>query len=331
MTVSLSLWCFPALCRYSMLVNTSSCTPSTSLPPVSLPYCTTACNLLLGCLSNTTPSLVFSITNVLLLLPILILAFRDELQQLQQRRTTWTSIQSNLFIYHVMLFEFLGVISWLTCLFGILTDNQPLKIVWLYLLTFSIPGQNLCHVLTCLERYLAVRHPIMYRRLKEAKMLRIRYIVVGLIWFMCFSEIGFLSLKEKSSFILLLCNLLVNLLLSTFCSISVLCALNHPEPRRKVGNREQTDKCKLVAFYTVMVVLGCLWLKYFGHILILFVFLFVHVGMAEQCMATITGFWFGFPASLILPLLFVYRIRKRYKCSNSQQKKASAAQMNLSN
>lgn len=321
----LSSWCLPAPCRSGMLVNSSSSTSSTSLPPASMPYCATLCYLLLGCLKYKAASQVltiFSVANVLLLLPILILAFCDELQQLQQQqRTTRSSIQSNLFTYLAMLFEFLGVFSWLACLCGILTDNQPLKIVWLYVFTFTMPGQNFCHVLNCLERYLAVRHPIIYRRLKEAKMIRIRYVVVGLIWLLCFCEIGLLSIYDETPIIIILCFLLVNLSLSSFCSISVLCALHRPELKRKVGGRERTDKCKLMAFHTVIVVLGGLLLRYFGHMLILLMILPVHIGMTEQCITAITGFWFAFPISLILPLVFVFRTWKRYKWRNSQQEK----------
>lgn len=317
-----------------MLANASSGTSGTSRPPVSMPYCTTVCYLLLNCLEHTAASLVvtiFSITNILLLLPILILAFREELQQLQRQRAARTSIHSNLFTYHVMLFEFLAVFSWLACLCGILTDNQPLKIVWVYVLTFTLPGQNLCHFLTCLERYLAVRRPIVFRRLKEAKMIRMRYVVVVLIWLLCFSETGLWSLKDDSAVILMLSNLLGNLLICSFCSISVLCALTRPELKRKVGDREQTDKCKQMAFYNVMVVLGGLWLRYFGHMLILCVFLSVHIGMYDQCATAISGFWFGFPTSLLLPLLFVYRTRKTLQVQEQLAGKAGAARMNRSN
>lgn len=314
--------CFPAASRYSMLVNTSSSTSSTSLPPVLPPYCATLCYLLLGCFKYPTASLVltvFSITNILLLLPLLILASCDELRR--QRRTRRTSTQCHLFTCHAMLFELLGVFGWVVCLCGILTDYDAMKIVWLYVLTFTVPGQTLCHVMSCLERYMAVRHPITFRRLKEAKMVSIRRVVVGLIWLVCCFKISLLGVDGRISFILTLCHAWVNLSLSSFCSISALCALNRPELQRRCGDRGQTDKSKLMAFYTIMLILVGLWLRYFGHMLVLLVFFSVHMDMADQCFIAMSGFWFGFPTSLILLLLFVYRSRKRFKCRNGTQEK----------
>lgn len=305
-----------------MLLNNSSSTSS-----VSLLDCGAVCHLLLSCLKFTTVSLlmtIFSITNILLLLPLLISASCRELHRQQQRQqcTRRTSIQSHLFTYHVMLFELLGVFGWAACLCGLLTDYDPMKIVWLYVLAFTVPGQTSCHILTCLERYLAVRHPIIFRRLKEAKMIRIRHAVVCLIWLLSSFEISLLHLNEWISVILMLFNLLINLSFSSFCSISVLCALNGPERKRRVGKREQMDKSKLMAFYTVMVILAGLWLRYFGHMLISLVLFSVHIGIANQCTVAISGFWFGFPSSLIMPLLFVYRTRKRYKVQEQPPRKA---------
>lgn len=304
------------------MANTSSSTPSTSLPPVSTPHCAALCYLLLSCLKYTTASLlltIFSITNILLLLPLLILALWDEHQQRQ--RTSRKSTQSHLFPYHVILYEFLGVFSWGACLCGILADCEPMKIVWLYVLTITVPGQTFCQLLSGLERYLAVRRPILFRRLKEAKMIRIRHVVVALIVLVSFSGIGFNSVNSWTSSILMLCNLWINLSLSSFCSISVLCALNGPELKRGVGDREQTDRSKLKAFNTIMVILGGLWLRCFGHMLVLLVFFSVHMDMADQCLIAIAGFWFGFPSSLILLLLYVYQTTKRYKCRNGSQEK----------
>lgn len=304
-----------------MLVNASS---SSSIPPVSLPYCASVCYFLFSCLNYTTVSLVvtiFSITSIFLLLPLLIFAFCDALQQQQQQqRTRRTSSQSHLFTYHVMVFELLGIFGWVACLCGTLTDYRPMKIVWLYVLVFMLPGQTYLHVLTCLEHYLAVLHPIIFRRLKEAKMIRIRHVLIGFIWLLCGSEVGFLNRNDWTSIISMLCSVWFNFSLCSFCSISVLCALNRPGPKRRVGDREQTGKSKLMAFYIIIVILGGLWLRFMGHMLVLFVFLSVHMGMAEKCIIAISGFWFGLPTSLMLPLLFVYRTRKRYKYNNRNKR-----------
>lgn len=301
-----------------MLVNTSS---SSSLPPVSLPYCTSVCYFLFSCLDYTPTSVVvtiFSIASIFLLLPLLIFALCDALQHQQQQRTRRTSSQTYLFTYHIMVFEFMDVLGSVACLCGTLTDYSPMKIAWLYVFAFDAQGKTYLHGLTCLEHYLAVLHPIIFRRLKEAKMIRIRHALIGLIWLLCCLQIGFLSLNNWTTIALMLCCVWFNFSLSSFFSISVLCALIRPGQKRSVGDREQTGKSNLVAFYTVLVILAGLWLRFFGNMLILFVFLSVHMGMPEKCIMAISGFWFGFPTSLMLPLRFVYRTRKCYKCRNKR-------------
>lgn len=325
-------WFFPTHGVYlhlvAMLVNASF---STSLPPVSLPYCASVCYFIFSCLNYTTVALVvtiFSITRILLLLPLLIFAFCDALQQQQQRRTRRTSSQPLLFTYHMMVFELLGVFGSVACLCGTLTDYRPMKIVWLYVLAFTVPGQTYLHALISLEHYLAVLHPIIFRRLKEAKMIRNRNVGICFIWLLCCVEVCLISLNDWTSIITFLCSMWFNFCLCSFCSISVLCALIRPELERRVGDRQQTGKFKPVAFYTVTVILGGLWLRFLGQMLILFVFPTVHMGMAKKCIMAISGFWFGFPTSLMLPMLFVYRTRKRYKCRNSNQQKQAQLRSN---
>lgn len=293
-----------------MLANASSTTSPSS---ASLPYCTNVCSFILSCLNYTTAALVvtiLSITSILLLLPLLIFAFCDVLRQQQRRRTRRTSSSSHLFTYHLMAFELLSILGSVACLCGSVTDYKPLKIVWLYALAFTAPGQTLLHLLSCLERYVAVLHPIIFRRLKEAKMITMRNVVIAFIWLLCSSQIGLLRLTNWIPTVFMQCSLWFTFSLSSFFSISALCALIRPRLSRKAGDREQTGRPKLMASYAIMVHLGGLWLRFLGQMFILFVFLSVHMGMAEQCMMAMSGLWFGIPNSLMLPLLVVHRTRK---------------------
>lgn len=176
-----------------------------------------------------------------------------------------------------MIFELLGIFGSVACLCGTLTDYRPMKIVWLYVLGFMLPGQTYLHVLTCLEHYLAVLHPITFRRLKEAKMIRIRHVLIGFIWLLCGSEVSFLNRNDWTSIILMLCSVWFNFSLCSFCSISVLCALNRPGPKRRVGDREQTGKSKLMAFYIIIVILGGAVAEIYGaHVGFIYVSLSAH-------------------------------------------------------
>lgn len=298
-----------------MLDNSSS---SISLPP--FPSCATVCYFLFNCLNYTTVALVvtiFTITSIFLLLPLLILVLYGGLQQQRQQRSNRTSRHTDCFTYHMVAIELLGILGSVALLCGIFTDNRPMKITGIYLFTFHLPGQTLFHLLTCLERYVAVIHPITFRRLKEAKAIRIRNVVIGCIWLLCLSEIGFLAAHGVIHIILLASGTCLNIGVASFCSFSVLHALTGPGPKERY--REQADQLRLRAFYTMMAILGALLLRFGGHVLSFMVFFLQQVGTTEQCVVVISGVWFGFPSSLILPLLFVHRAGKLYCCRNGNQ------------
>lgn len=301
-----------------MLDNSSS---SISLPP--FPSCATVCYFLFNCLNDTTVALfvtIFTITTILLLLPLLILVLYGGLQQQQRQRSNRTSRHSDCFTYHMVAMELVGILGSVALLCGLFTNNKPMKIAGIYFFTFNLPGQTLFHLLTCLERYIAVIHPTTFRRLKEAKVIKIRNVVIFCIWLLCLSEIGFLAAHGVIHIILIAFGTCLNIGIASFFSVSVLHALIGPGPReRRFRSTEQADQSKLRAFYTIMAILGVLLLRFGGHVLIFIVFFLQQVGMTEQCVMVMSGVWFGFPSSLLLPLLFVHRAGKLYCCRNGNQ------------
>lgn len=288
-----------------MLDNSSS---SISLPP--FPSCATVCYFLFNCLNSTTVALfvtIFTITSILLLLPLLILVLYGGLQQRRRQRSNRTSRHSDCSTYHMVATELVGILWSVAILCGIFTDNKPMKIAGIWFFAFNLPGQTLFHLLTCLERYLAVIHPITFRRSKEAKVIKIRNVVIFCIWLLFLSEIGFLAAHGMIHIILIAFGTCLNVGIASFCSISVLHALIGPWPReRRVRYSEQADQSKLLLIFG-------------GHVLIFIMFFLQQVGTTEQCVVVISGLWFGFPSSLILPLLFVHRAGKLYCCRNGNQ------------
>lgn len=298
-----------------MLDNSSSSMP---LPP--FPSCATVCYFIFNCLNYTTVALfvtIFNITSIVLLLPLLILVLYGGLQQQRQQRSNRTSRHSDFFTYHMVAIELVGILGSVAILCGIFTDNKPMKIAGIYLFTFNLPGETLFHLLTCIERYVAVIHPITFRRLKEAKAIKIRNVVIFCTWLLCSLEIGFLAAHGMIPIILIAFGTCLNVGIASFCSVSVLHALIGPGPRERY--REQADQSKSRAFYTIMAILGVLLLRFGGHVLIFIAFFLQQVSMTEQCIVVISGLWFGFPSSLILPLLFVHRAGKLYCCRNGNQ------------
>ncbi|KAI9531410.1 hypothetical protein NQZ68_041621 [Dissostichus eleginoides] len=90
------------------------------------------------------------------------------------------------------------------------------------------PSTALFHLLTCVERYLAVVHPITYLGLRQGGGVRIRNISIG---------------------------------------ISVLYVLKRPGPGEVGGNRKRVDQSKQRAFYTILSITGVILLRFGGNLI----------------------------------------------------------------
>ncbi|KAK2899520.1 hypothetical protein Q8A73_012649 [Channa argus] len=124
------------------------------------------------CLEFRTATFILTsmlITNILLLFPLLLSVFYLGLQRwMKQRSGSATSVmsQSDFFTYNMAALELISILgSWLYR-FGSYVDGlQQFGKSFLYT---TSPAQSLFHLFTCVERYLAVVHPITYLGLKQA-------------------------------------------------------------------------------------------------------------------------------------------------------------------
>ncbi|KAK2863416.1 hypothetical protein Q5P01_002949 [Channa striata] len=123
-------------------------------------------------------------------------------------------------------------------------------------------GQIMFHVLTCVERYLAVVHPITYRGLKRSGP----------------GEVG--------------------------------------------KDRERVDQSKQRAFYTIMSIMGVLWLLFVGVLVCVWLGFTATPLMSYRvrCVEMISAIWFNLPNSLLLPLLFLHRVGKFTFCCSTAKK-----------
>ncbi|KAI9524359.1 hypothetical protein NQZ68_018096 [Dissostichus eleginoides] len=163
------------------------------------------------CLISRPGSLIFTsfhIASNLLILPICIFALYLGFQRWrQQSSTSSTTSHSDIFTFHMVLMELVDYIG------------STLRIYAWY-------GRAYFHVLTCVERYLAVVHPVTYLSLKGQRGVRIRNICIGM---------------------------------------SVLCVLIRPRPGEQGGDRTIVDQSKRRAFYTIVAILGVLLFRSCGN------------------------------------------------------------------
>ncbi|XP_040887660.1 uncharacterized protein LOC121177396 [Toxotes jaculatrix] len=262
-----------------------------------------------SCLQSRRSHFIFTAFTVanMLLLPLFVLVLFIGCQRWRKQRSVSTAAMtshSDIFTYNLVALELISFLGAFFYCIGSLTDNE--SVIWAGMDMFSLssPGQNLLHLFTCVERYLAVVHPIKYLGLKQSAGVRVRNISTGCVWLFC---AGFLLvtkvLSRTVSGITSPCLLLVTLILVSFCSLSVLCVLIRPGPGT-VGGAQSKQR----AFCSIAAIMGVLLLRFVG-ILIGFAMYLTEL-TDTLCVVGTSAIWLTLPGSLVLPLLFLHRARK---------------------
>ncbi|XP_051800001.1 uncharacterized protein LOC127532411 [Acanthochromis polyacanthus] len=261
----------------------------------------------------TTPSSFiltsFLITRTLLLLPLCIFIIYHGLQQRRLNVSTSsaaTMSHSDSFTYNMVTMEMIGVFGCILMICGVYSDHYNIIIVGFFLSFLIWYGEMFFHLLTCVERYLAVVHPITYLSLRKERGIRIRNISIACVWLLSVVMVV-LVVSEDATMVVDSCLSVFSLTVVSFCSVSVLCVLIGPGPGEQGGDKKRVDQSKLRAFYTIMVILGMLVLR-FSWNLVANVNYLMEKGL--ECVMMSVGVWFNLPSSLVLPLLFLHRAGK---------------------
>uniref|UniRef100_A0A096LZ41 G-protein coupled receptors family 1 profile domain-containing protein n=1 Tax=Poecilia formosa TaxID=48698 RepID=A0A096LZ41_POEFO len=246
--------------------------------------------------------ITFTVTQVALLSPLCASILYLGLQQLQQSH-------SDCFTYHMVVMELIGVFGCIVSFTGVCMKHLEILKAGLQVFWFTWYGQISFHTLTCVQRYLAVVHPVTYRCLRKGRGIRIRNICIGCIWMLCFGGAGGVNTGKYvylDSSLMALSSVIV-----LFCSVSVLCVLVRPGPGGP--GSERADQSKRKAFCTILVILGILMFRFcFGLVWVFFDI----SGNAAECMLLTCGICINIPSSLVLPLLFLQRRGKLWCCKS---------------
>lgn len=246
----------------------------------------------------------FLITNGILLLPFYILVLCLGLRRWWQRRSSSTAVltsPSDSFTYHSVFMGLFGILGYLLVCSGISQGHIDLTLHGLTVCSFFWYGETLFHILTCLERYLAAVHPIIFLRIKREGGNKVGNISIGCIWLLCGGK-QLMCLTVEKAIIVDLVVVIISFTLVSFCSFSVLSVLIRPGPGD--GGRQCADKSKLRAFYIIMAILIVLFLRLLWNFIIVFTFIRLQ---NVECAVILFGCWFNFPSSFVLPLLFLHR------------------------
>ncbi|XP_036072654.1 uncharacterized protein LOC118600074 [Oryzias melastigma] len=254
--------------------------------------------------------IAFSVSNIFLI-PLFIYTLCLGVQRCRTQRSGSTSYL-DIFTYNVVVLELLSLVGCCCLCCGALMSVQTLVSAAYAIFSLTSPGQSYFHVLTCVERYVAVVYPVAYRSLRHSGT-RTRTAVAGGIWLPCLVNYGLDCLISPTAVVIKeSCFFTLFVIIVTFCSFSVLMILINPKPGERGGDTNRTDQSKRRAFHVITLIMGVLWLRFLG-VLVGAVASGETLSHAHCVLAASTSF-LTTPGSLVLPLLFLKRAGKMQRC-----------------
>lgn len=221
---------------------------------------------------------------------------------------------SDCFTYHLVIMELVAVIGCMFCCSGIYIKDTSIVLIGDYLWCFSWFGETLFHTLTCVEHYLAVLQPIVYKNLRKGKGVKIRNNTICAVWLLCIAATcSMLSKLMIGNYLIWI----VGLAVVTFCNLSVLSALIRPRPGGKCTLIRKPLHQKHRAIFTIAAILVVLTLRTITGLF----WLIADVSKSRpqnQCLLMAFSMWLTLPSSLLLPLLYLSRALKRQYRNNAK-------------
>ncbi|XP_014823431.1 PREDICTED: uncharacterized protein LOC106903907 [Poecilia mexicana] len=277
-----------------MLTNSSSstfCSFNASLHPITF-----------SCFSNINHVIhyyCYTLTN-LLILPLYLFIFWMGFQRRRSNRpAAGQNSHTDVFTYWMGAAETLSSFGFLSFSFGVGTCRPAIMVFGYHLISFTAPAQTVFHCLTCIERYLAVVHPIIYMKLKKSQGTRVRNVCIAvgcLLSFVMFALVPvFYPHFPTTVYFTIFAFIIMTM---SFCSLAVFCVLITPGMK--------TDQTKWRAFHTILAITVALVLRISGQSASMAI-LHPNHRVENHCAIFLTGFWFCLPSSLVLPLLFLHR------------------------
>ncbi|KAM8746521.1 uncharacterized protein AB9X84_014747 [Acanthopagrus schlegelii] len=213
--------------------------------------------------------------SLLLLFPLFILVLCVGCQRWRKQRSAAAAgpvtSHSDVFTFNMVVLELIGILGLCLNFFGAYNNQPDVLRVGSLMAAITVPGESLFHLLTCVERYLAVVHPVTYLGLKQTGGVRIRNLIIGL---------------------------------------TALCVLIRPGPGEVGGKRKPVDQSKQRALHTMMAVAGTLLLRFLGSFVATITQFSSDLNDTDKCLVILSAAWFCLPSSLVLPLLFLHRAGK---------------------
>lgn len=251
----------------------------------------------------------FCATNLLLLLPHLIVIIYVVLQRWWQQYPAPAS-HSDCIIFNMAVIELLSIFATISFCIAYYTQVYIIMMVTSQLCFVFVSGQIFFHVLACLERYLAVVHPVIYMHTKKST---IRGISILSSWLFSLGKLYF-TIYDEYTIINIVCfvELTFCLIIVSFTSIAVLRVLRRPSVGREVKKR--VDQTRQRAINTILAIMITLLIKFCGKLILVLCLPSPVFSTTFQCLLIYLSFFLSLPSSLVVPLVFLHREGKLPFC-----------------
>ncbi|XP_059397952.1 uracil nucleotide/cysteinyl leukotriene receptor-like [Carassius carassius] len=145
---------------------------------------------------------------------------------------------------------------------------SSLKTLQYFLLGLGITGHPLFQCLMCVERYLAVVHPVTFLKYKP---LRYRVICCTVVWIITLGSClcCWFTMVSCNSYIYVCCfslQFLLSFCIQLFCLVAVLRALKQSGPGERGREREEKNHMKRRAFYLILITTASMFITYVPYI-----------------------------------------------------------------
>ncbi|XP_055771389.1 P2Y purinoceptor 4-like [Salvelinus fontinalis] len=217
------------------------------------------------------------------------------------------TMASDFFSLNLSVSEILYILSNLMLIVHYnIQDNGAFWSVGTFFEGFNLFGRPLFQCCICVERYLAVVHPVTFLKYKP---LRYRVGCCGVVWLIllgsCF--VNMLSNYESAWFFCLIFNLFT-LSVMLLCCLAVLWALKRPGPGEGEREGEGMNNMKLRAFRIISMITVSMIVNYVPLVLLLVSYHFIEP--VEYFKGSSICFFITVVSGFVQPLLYLHRSGK---------------------
>lgn len=212
--------------------------------------------------------------------------------------------------YHMALLEIVGVAGACFLYYNSTRQKGNKMDVTLKFVCFIGIGQSLFHFLACLDRYLAVVHPIRYMYMRQSAGIRLRNAVIGCSWLLCLLPCVITTdIAPYIAFPFIFFSALFSMV--TLC---ILFVVSHSGPVRK-------SRAKRRALSTVAAISTCLVVRFLANVAPFVLDETPQLSMSQKCIVMMSFLPFCLPSNLVMPLLFLQRVGELYNCQHTSRNK----------